>query len=111
MTNAGEEAAFLWQCTGVRYNCKSVHLKAIVVVEAERLVLDDALVELESAGSKTVAAARVTAVEDWHVVFLCHRIDGVEETEEVLLSIDILLTMSAEKNVFDFLEAEALVNV
>ena len=48
-------------------------------MEAEGLVLDDTLVEFEAAGGKAVAAARVSTVEDGHVVLLCHFVDGVEE--------------------------------
>ena len=38
----GKERAFLWECAGIRHDSKSVHLEAIVVVEAKRLVLDNA---------------------------------------------------------------------
>ena len=55
MANAGEEATLLWQCTRIGNDCKGIHLEAVVVVEAERLMLDDALVELEAACSKAVA--------------------------------------------------------
>ena len=44
MTYAGEEAALLGQCTAVADHGKGVHLKAVVVMEAQRLMLDDTLV-------------------------------------------------------------------
>ena len=56
-------------------------------------MLDDTLVELEAAGCKAVAAARMTAVEDGHVVLLCHLVDGGEEGEEVLLGVDVLFAV------------------
>ena len=40
MTNAGEEAALLRQGAAVAHHGKGIHLKAVVVVESQRLVLD-----------------------------------------------------------------------
>ena len=56
-------------------------------------MLDDALVELEATCSKTVARARVTAVEDGHVILLGHPVDGGEEAEEVLFGVYIFFAM------------------
>lgn len=44
MPHTGEEAAFLRQCTGIRYYSKGVHLQAVVIMEAQRLMLNYALV-------------------------------------------------------------------
>lgn len=63
-------------------------------MEAERFVLDDTLVQLESAGCQSVAAARVAAVENWHVVFLGQFVDGIEKAEEILFRVDVFLTVS-----------------
>ena len=79
MAYAGEETALLGECAAVAHYGESVHLQAVVVVEAERLVLEDSFIEFEAAGGKAVAAARVATVEDRHVVLLCHFVDGVEE--------------------------------
>lgn len=54
-----EEAALLRQGAAVADYGEGVHLEAIVVVESERLVLDDAWVELESALFQTFAGPRV----------------------------------------------------
>ena len=61
---------------------------------------------METRRGKTVAA-----VEDWHIIFLCHCIDGVEQTQEVLLGVNNLFTVGTEQNVFALLESKALVNV
>ena len=53
----------------------------------------------------------MAAVEDWHIIFLCHCIDGIEETEEVLFGVDVLFTMGTEQNVFALLKSKALVNI
>ena len=45
MPHTGEEAAFLRQCTGIRYYSKGVHLQAVVIMEAQRLMLNYALVQ------------------------------------------------------------------
>ena len=46
MTNARKERALLWQCAAIAHHCKGIHLQAVVIVEAERLVLNDALINL-----------------------------------------------------------------
>ena len=48
MTYTGEEAAFFGECATIAHHSKGVHLKAVVVVEAEGLVLDDTGGELET---------------------------------------------------------------
>ena len=48
MAYRGEEATLLRKCTRIRYYCKSIHLKTVVVVEAKRLMLDYTWVELEA---------------------------------------------------------------
>lgn len=48
VADAGEERGFLGKCAAIADDGKSVHLKAVVVVEAEGLMLDDARVKLEA---------------------------------------------------------------
>ena len=109
--HTGEEGGFLRQGAAVRHHHKGVHLKAVVVVEAEGLVLDDARVELEAGGRQALAGAGVAGVQDRHVVLLGHRVDGIEQTQEVLLRVDVLLSVCAQQDVSSFLEAEAGVDV
>ncbi len=111
MAYAGEERRLLWESAGVRHYRKSIHLKAVVIMESERFVLDHPRIKLEARSGKTISAAGMAAVEDWHIIFLCHCIDGVEKTEEVLFGVDVLFTMGTEQNVFALLESKALVNV
>ena len=49
MTNRGEEAAFFGQCAAIAHHCKGIHLEAVVIMEAKGLVLNDALIKLETA--------------------------------------------------------------
>ena len=111
MADGCEEGRLLRQGTTIRNHAEGVHLQAIVVVEAQGFVLDDARVKLESRSLQTLAGARVAAVEDGHIVLLGHRIDGGEEREEVLLGINVFLTVGGEKNVATFLQTKASVNV
>ena len=111
MADAGEEAALLGQGAAVAHHGKGVHLQAVVVVEAQGLVLDDARVQLEAACLQALAGTRMAAVEDGHVVLLGHLVDGVEERQEVLLGVDVLLAVGAQKNVLALLQAQALVDV
>ena len=48
VADTGEETAFFGECAAIAHHCKGVHLKAVVVVEAEWLVLNHALIELEA---------------------------------------------------------------
>ena len=73
-------------------------------MEAERLMLDDALIQLKATGSKAVARTRMAAVEDRHIVLLCHFVDGIEEREEVLLSVDVLFAMGREQDILALLQ-------
>lgn len=53
----------------------------------------------------------MATVEDGHVVLFRHLVDSSEEGEEVLLRVDIFLTMGGQENILAFLQAEALVDV
>lgn len=55
MSHAGKETALFRKGAAVADYSKGIHLETVVVVEAERLVLDDTLVKLEAAGGKAVA--------------------------------------------------------
>lgn len=48
MADAGEERGFFGKGSAIADDGKSVHLKAVVVVETEGLVLNDTRVELEA---------------------------------------------------------------
>ena len=48
MAYAGEEAALFGKGAAITYYGEGIHLKTVVVVEAEGLVLDDTGVELET---------------------------------------------------------------
>lgn len=48
MADAGEERGFLGKGSAIADNGEGVHLKAVVVVEAERFMLDDTRVKLEA---------------------------------------------------------------
>ena len=74
-------------------------------------MLDNALVKLESAGGKAVAAARVAAVEYRHVVLFGHLVDGGEEAREVLLGVDVLFAVGTQQYILALGEAEAFVDV
>ena len=62
MSHACEEGGLLRESAAVAHDCERVHLEAVVVVETERLVLDDTRVEFEAGLRETVAAARMAAV-------------------------------------------------
>ena len=41
----------------------------------------------------------MTTVEDGHIVLLCHGVDSPEQTQEVLLRIDVLFAMGRQEDV------------
>lgn len=53
----------------------------------------------------------MATVEDGHVVLLRHLVDSSEEGEEVLLRVNVFLTMGRQENILTFLQAETLMNV
>ena len=111
MADAREEAAFLGQRAGVGHDAEGVHLQAVVVMEAQRLMLNDALVELKAALLQTLAAARMAGVEDRHIVLFGHLVDGGEQRGKVLLGVDILLAVGRQQNVLALLETQTLVDI
>ena len=111
MADASEETALLGQRAAVAHYGEGVHLKAVVVVEAQGFLAYDAAVELETARLEAMAAAGVAAVEDGHVVLLCHLVYGIEEREEILLRVDVLFAVGREEDVFAFLQTEAPVHI
>lgn len=111
MTHGSEEARFLGERAGVGDNGGGVHLQAVVIMEAERLMAYHARVKLEAALLEAFAAARVAAIEDGHVVLTRDSVDCVEQAQEVLLSVDIFLAVRAEQDIFALFETEAGVNV
>lgn len=66
-------------------------------------MLNHPRIQLKSRSGETVTAARMAGIEDRHIIFLSHSVDGVEEAEEVLLGVDVFLAVGAEQDVLSFL--------
>lgn len=96
MANTSEERTLLGKGPGVGYDCECIHLKAVVVVESQRLLNLNARIKLKSGSLKAVAAAGMAAVENRHIILLGHCVDRIEEAEEVLLRVDVLFAVSAQ---------------
>ena len=111
MSHRGKERTLLRECTAITYHGKSVHLKAIVIVETKRLMPDHTRSKLKSTGRDTIATTRVTTVKYRHIVLLCHLVDGGEKRQEILLCIYILLPMSTQQDVFAFLQPQASMHI
>ena len=111
MADRGKKGRFLREGSGVGDHCEGVHLQAVVVVEAKGLVADDPRVQLEARGFQPLPRARMARVQYRHVVFLRHRVDGIEETQEVLLSVDILLPVGGQQDILALLKSQPGVDV
>ena len=106
MADRGKEARLLGQRAGVRDHREGVHLQVVVIMEAHGLVHAHTGIQLEASLLQTFAAARVAAVQDGHIVFTRQHVDRGEETPEVGLRVDVLLSVGGEQHVFLGLEAE-----
>jgi len=111
MADAREEGRLLGEGAAIGDHRKRVHLQAVVVMEAQRLVANHARIELEAARLQPLPRARVTGVQDGHIILLRHLVDGCEQAQEVLFRVDVLLAVGAQKDVLALLEPEALVDV
>ena len=109
--HAGEKAALLGQGAAVADHGEGVHLQAVVVVEAQRLVLDDPLVQWEAGLVQPLLAPGMAAIQHGHIVLLGHFVDGGKQAHEVLLRVDILLPVGGEQNVLAFGEPQPGVDV
>ncbi len=106
-----EERAFLGQRPGVGDHRKRVHLQAVIVVKTQGFVPDHARVEHEAGGLQPLPGAGVAGVQNGHIILLRHRVDRVEQREEVLLRVDVLLAVGAQQDVSTLFEAQAGVDV
>ena len=111
MADACEERRFLRQGAAVGHHSKRIHLQAVVVMETQRLVADDARIELEAARLQPLPRTRVAAVQNRHIVLRRHLVDSIEEAQEVLFRVDVLLAVGAQEDILALLEAQALVDV
>ena len=111
LAHAGEEAGLLGQRAGIAYHTEGVGLQTVVIVEAQGLVADHALVQLKAALLDALAAARMAAVQYGHSVLLRHCVHGREQADEVLLGVDVLLAVGAEQDVSLLPEPQPLMDV
>lgn len=111
VAHTGEEAALLRQGAGIRDHSESVHLQAVVVVETQGLVLDYPAIQRETALLQPLFAAGMAAVQNGHIVFLRHLVDGCEEAHEILFRVDVLLPVGGEQNVLALFQSQACVDV
>ena len=76
MADACEKAAFFGQCAAVRNHGKSVHLKLVVVMEAERRVHPNALIKRKTGRLQPFCGTRMAGIEDGHIVCFRKLVDG-----------------------------------
>ena len=100
------ERALLGKCAAVAHDAERVHLQAVVVVEAQRLLHAYPRVQPEPRRLQPVAAPRVAAVQHRHVVLLRHGVDRPEQAQEVLLCVYVLLPVRAQQDVPALLQTE-----
>ena len=93
LTDAGEEATFLRQRAAVRYHSEGIHLQAVIVMETQGFLADHPLVKRKAGSLQPIAAAGMAGIEDGHIIFFRHGIDGGKQRSKILFGVDILLPM------------------
>ncbi len=53
----------------------------------------------------------MATIEDGHVVLLRHLVDSCEEAQEVLFSVDILLSVGTQQNILSLLQSKSLMDI
>ena len=84
---------------------KGVHLKAVIIVEAQGIMADYAPVKLEPAFFKTFPAPWMAGIRIGILYRSASRLTAVKETE-ILLCVDILFSVSGEKDILLRLKGE-----
>ena len=80
-------------------------------MEAQRLMLDDTLVQLEATLLQTFPAARVAGIENRHIIFFGHFINRGEQRGEVFLGVDILFPMGRKQNIFTLFQSQTSMDI
>lgn len=78
MADGRKEGRFLGQGAGIRYHGEGVHLQAIVIMEAQRFMLDNTLIQPEAGLLKALLAAGMAGVQDGHIVLFRYPVDRGE---------------------------------
>lgn len=111
LANRQIKARLLRQRAAVGHDAEGVHLQAVIIVEAQRLVGNDAPVQLESAFRQSLTAPGVAGVQHRQVILLRHGVYRREERTEILLRVDVFLPVGGEQNVLAFFQTEPGVNI
>ena len=85
---------------------KSMHLQAVIIMKAERLMSDNTLIELKARGFETLFAARMTGIKYRHIVLFSHLINSTEQRPEIRVGVDILLSVCGKKYIFSLFKFE-----
>ena len=95
----------------VGHDAEGVHLQAVVIVKAQRLVGNDAPVQLKAALLQPLAAPGMAGVQHRQVVLRRHGVDRREQRTEILLRVDILLPVGREQDIFALFQTQPGVNI
>ena len=87
------------QCAALSNDAKGIHLEAIVIMKAQRLMGNHTFVQDKAALFQPVSATWMTGIQYRHIIFFCHCIDCLEERIEVFRCVDIFLPVSGKQNV------------
>ena len=101
----------LRQRAAVGAHAEGVHLQAVVIVKAQRLVGNDAPVQRKAALLQPLAASGVAGVQHRHVILRRHGVYRREERMEILLRVDVLLPVGGEQEVLPLFQPQPGVNI
>ena len=83
----------------------------VIIMKAQGLMTDHPLVKYKATLFDEFLGSRMARIENRHIVFFCHFINRIHQIEEILLRIDILLTMGGQKNIFSFFQFKLFQNI
>ena len=95
----------------VGHDAEGVHLQAVIIVEAQRLVGDDAPVQFKAAFLQPLTAPGMAGVQHRQVILLRHGVYRCEERTEILRRVDVFLPVGREQDIFALFQTQPDVNV
>ena len=86
-------------------------MQAVVIVEAQRLVLNHPAVQNKARGLQPLFGAGVAGIQNGHIILFRHGVDGAKQGQEILLRVDVFLPVGRQQNVLSLGQSQPLVDV
>lgn len=108
MPNGSKVRALLRQCARVRHYSKSVHLEMIVIMKSQRLMSHHSGIQFEPRLFQSLSGTWMARIKDGHIILFGQLVNGCKKGQEILLCIDILLSVGGKGHIFSILHPQLL---